>query len=369
MLLPPIDTGRSLAENAADRIREQVLIGGYRQGQHLVEAKIAEELQISRGPVREAFKMLRAEGLLNEEPRRGTFVVSITAQDVRDIYGLRAAIEGAAARQLCLAQDPERVAQLERGGRGDQRGRRHRRPDRRRPGRPGVPRAALPAVRQRAAARDVPPARAGAARAAAPRREGDAVDRRTSPTSTARWSRRSAPATSDRGGPPGDRALGGSRRAPRASCSSAANERRGGRPRSSPPPPPGSPTTRSPRLVADALRRHRRRAAQAQLRARPGRDVRRRRPAARGQAVQRVREPVQHRPGGGRGASGRSPPTRGSRSALRWPSRGSGRAARGRRAPGDRAVALPPRLRPAARAGRAQRARHRAAAPPSSTAP
>jgi GntR family transcriptional regulator, gluconate operon transcriptional repressor len=112
-MLRPIDTGRSLAENAADRIREQVLVGGYRQGQHLVEAKIADELQISRGPVREAFKMLRAEGLLTEEPRRGTFVVSITAQDVRDIYGLRAAIEGAAVKLLCQAQDEAALAKLD----------------------------------------------------------------------------------------------------------------------------------------------------------------------------------------------------------------------------------------------------------------
>lgn len=112
-LLRPIDTGRSLAENAADRIREQVLIGGYDQGQHLVEAKIADELQISRGPVREAFKMLRAEGLLTEEPRRGTFVVSITPQDVRDIYGLRAAVEGAAAKLLCRTNDAAVLTQLD----------------------------------------------------------------------------------------------------------------------------------------------------------------------------------------------------------------------------------------------------------------
>lgn len=112
-MLRPIDTGRSLAENAADRIREQVLVGGYRQGQHLVEAKIADELQISRGPVREAFKMLRAEGLLTEEPRRGTFVVSITPQDVRDIYGLRAAIEGAAAKLLCQDQHPASLTKLD----------------------------------------------------------------------------------------------------------------------------------------------------------------------------------------------------------------------------------------------------------------
>jgi len=111
--LRPIDTGRSLAEDAADRIREQVLVGGYRQGEHLIEARIADQLQISRGPVREAFKMLRAEGLLTEQPRRGTFVVSLTPQDVRDIYGLRAAIEGAAARLLCRNPDDEAISRLD----------------------------------------------------------------------------------------------------------------------------------------------------------------------------------------------------------------------------------------------------------------
>jgi GntR family transcriptional regulator, gluconate operon transcriptional repressor len=113
MVLRPLDTGRSLAEHAADRIREQVLSGGYRQGQHLVEAKLADELRISRGPVREAFTMLRAEGLLTEEHPRGTFVVSITAQDVRDIYGLRAAIEGAAVKLLCQARDEATLARLD----------------------------------------------------------------------------------------------------------------------------------------------------------------------------------------------------------------------------------------------------------------
>jgi GntR family transcriptional regulator of gluconate operon len=103
---------RSLAEDAADRIREQILAGGFRQGEHLVEAKIAEQLNISRGPVREAFKLLRAEGLLNEEPRRGTFVVSLSADDVREIYGLRAALEGRAARLIARAHDPATIEQL-----------------------------------------------------------------------------------------------------------------------------------------------------------------------------------------------------------------------------------------------------------------
>ena len=110
--LSPLAAPRSLAEDAADRIREQILSGGFHQGEHLVEAKIAEQLAISRGPVREAFKLLRAEGLLNEEPRRGTFVVSLTADDVREIYGLRAALEGRAARTLARARDTTALERL-----------------------------------------------------------------------------------------------------------------------------------------------------------------------------------------------------------------------------------------------------------------
>lgn len=110
--LEPLTAPRSLAEDAADRIREQILSGGFGQGEHLVEAKIAEQLAISRGPVREAFKLLRAEGLLKEEPRRGTFVVSMSADDVRDIYGLRAALESRAAGTLARERDPGAVGKL-----------------------------------------------------------------------------------------------------------------------------------------------------------------------------------------------------------------------------------------------------------------
>jgi DNA-binding GntR family transcriptional regulator len=110
--LRPIEPPRSLAEDAADRIREEILTGGFVQGEHLVEAKIAERLSVSRGPVREAFKLLRAEGLLQEEPRRGTFVVRLLPEDIREIYGLRAAIERRAARDLAASGDPEAIDEL-----------------------------------------------------------------------------------------------------------------------------------------------------------------------------------------------------------------------------------------------------------------
>ncbi|CAA0124807.1 putative D-xylose utilization operon transcriptional repressor [Mycolicibacterium vanbaalenii] len=111
-VLRPIDVPRSLSEDAADRIREQIVLGGFRQGEHLKEARIAEQLNVSRGPVREAFKILRAEGLLAEEPHRGTFVVSLTAKDVSDIYGLRAAVEEFAVRLVCREQDLTALTRL-----------------------------------------------------------------------------------------------------------------------------------------------------------------------------------------------------------------------------------------------------------------
>jgi len=111
-VLRPLEVPRSLSEDAADRIREQIVLGGFRQGEHLKETRIAEQLNVSRGPVREAFKILRAEGLLAEEPHRGTFVVSLTAKDVRDIYELRAAVEELAVRTVCRQQDPAALAKL-----------------------------------------------------------------------------------------------------------------------------------------------------------------------------------------------------------------------------------------------------------------
>lgn len=111
-VLRPLEVPRSLSEDAADRIREQIVLGGFRQGEHLKETRIAEQLNVSRGPVREAFKILRAEGLLAEEPHRGTFVVSLTATDVREIYELRAVIEELAVRAVCRQQDPAALARL-----------------------------------------------------------------------------------------------------------------------------------------------------------------------------------------------------------------------------------------------------------------
>jgi GntR family transcriptional regulator of gluconate operon len=112
--LAPLDAPKSLAEDAADRIRETILSGAFAPGEHLVEARIAQQLNVSRGPVREAFKLLRSEGLVEEEPRRGTFVVRLDAADVVEIYQLRAAIEGRGARLLAETRPPRALEDLRR---------------------------------------------------------------------------------------------------------------------------------------------------------------------------------------------------------------------------------------------------------------
>jgi GntR family transcriptional regulator of gluconate operon len=99
----PLQTRKLLAEDVADRIREEILSGGFSQGDRLVEASIAQQLGVSRGPVREALKLLRAEGLVREEPHRGTFVVRLTGADVREIYDLRAGLEARAAKQVAAS--------------------------------------------------------------------------------------------------------------------------------------------------------------------------------------------------------------------------------------------------------------------------
>jgi DNA-binding GntR family transcriptional regulator len=93
----------TLADSTADALRGRILAGGFAPGERLVEAEIARQLAISRGPVREALAKLREEGLVRDEPRRGWFVSALTARDIREIYELRSALEARAAK-LALAR-------------------------------------------------------------------------------------------------------------------------------------------------------------------------------------------------------------------------------------------------------------------------
>ena|SRR5690554_1200374 len=86
----------TLTEKAYTAIKNSILSAEIKPGDILSEGKIAEQLSVSRTPVREAIKRLESEGLVNSMPAIGTFVTKLTAKDIKDIYFLRKKLEIAA---------------------------------------------------------------------------------------------------------------------------------------------------------------------------------------------------------------------------------------------------------------------------------
>ncbi len=103
---------RSLTSIIFDKIREDILLGKYSRGDKIVEAKLADELGVSRTPVREALKQLELDGLVDNIPNRGVIVKGISKQDIHDIFTLRIAIEGIAVRWAIERMDDEDLNKL-----------------------------------------------------------------------------------------------------------------------------------------------------------------------------------------------------------------------------------------------------------------
>jgi DNA-binding GntR family transcriptional regulator len=87
----------SLHDEVAAQMRERIFSGEFAPGTFLDEPRIAELLKISRTPLREALKVLTAEGLVRHEPRRGCFVAEVTQKDLDDIFPVLALLEGRCA--------------------------------------------------------------------------------------------------------------------------------------------------------------------------------------------------------------------------------------------------------------------------------
>jgi DNA-binding GntR family transcriptional regulator len=89
---------RSLSQQAAKMLRDAIMSGELSPGEHLNERAIARQMGISRVPVREAIQQLEHEGLVINTPNRGSFVRYFDEQDIKEIFDLRAVLEGLACQ-------------------------------------------------------------------------------------------------------------------------------------------------------------------------------------------------------------------------------------------------------------------------------
>lgn len=110
-LLPP--SHKTLRDWVFDCLRTSIVSGDLAPGQRIVEADLAKQLEVSKSPVREAILQLKQDGLVIDAPKgRGVVVAPLKANDVREIYAVREAMEMLAVRTLATAARPERFSSL-----------------------------------------------------------------------------------------------------------------------------------------------------------------------------------------------------------------------------------------------------------------
>lgn len=103
----------SLHEDVAARLRELIFEGDLSPGAFMDEVQLAAQLEISRTPLREALKVLTAEGLVRHEPRRGCFVAEVTEKDLDEIFPVIALLEGRSAFEAAQNASDADLATLE----------------------------------------------------------------------------------------------------------------------------------------------------------------------------------------------------------------------------------------------------------------
>ena len=103
----------SLSVRVFEVLEGQILNGEYSVGDQLVESKISSELGVSRTPEREALKQLELDNLVTTIPNKGTFVVGVSTDDIKDIYTIRIAIEGISAMWAAERITGDKVKELE----------------------------------------------------------------------------------------------------------------------------------------------------------------------------------------------------------------------------------------------------------------
>ncbi len=105
----------TVPEQIAASIGERIISGALPPGARILEQELAAEFAVSRGPVRDAVRILEREGLVTILARRGAVVTDLSANEVREIFEIRAGLLEIVARKVAAARDPELTALLRAG--------------------------------------------------------------------------------------------------------------------------------------------------------------------------------------------------------------------------------------------------------------
>ncbi len=103
-----------LADGVYQQILSAIVNGDIKQGERLIQEQIAEAINVSRTPVREALLRLEQEGILVQVGRKGFSIREMSEQEIIETYGVREAIEGYAAYAVAADRTPEKLANIKR---------------------------------------------------------------------------------------------------------------------------------------------------------------------------------------------------------------------------------------------------------------
>ncbi len=109
-----LDSYKPLREIVFESLREAIIGGVLRPGERMMEIQLAEEMGVSRTPVREAIRKLELEGFVVMVPRKGAYVAGISLKDINDVFEIRAALEALAAGLAAERMTEDELEQMER---------------------------------------------------------------------------------------------------------------------------------------------------------------------------------------------------------------------------------------------------------------
>jgi DNA-binding GntR family transcriptional regulator len=123
---PTASSAATLQHQAYDFVKARIMSMEYKPGQYVTDSEVAEALDISRTPVREALRRLEQEGLLINQARRGWKVYTLSLEDIHDIFDIKEALEGMVARRAAANPDEasrsalgEAMARMQQAAQGD----------------------------------------------------------------------------------------------------------------------------------------------------------------------------------------------------------------------------------------------------------